>query len=52
MLLACRDSAAHLGDVVEVPEDAVLFGLQLGFEVGPDDWNVVDHQLQATGRQC
>ncbi len=37
----------YLGDVVEVSEDAELFGLQFGLKMSSDDGNVVNHQLQA-----
>ena len=52
MWLRSVGHAAHLGDGVEVPGDAVRFGLQLGVKVGSDGWNVVDSQLEAAGRQC
>lgn len=43
--------SAHLSDVVKVPEDAVLLGRQLGLKVGPDDGNVVNHQLKTARGQ-
>ena len=39
----------YLGDVVEVSEDAELFGLQFGLKMSSDDGNVVNNQLQAAG---
>lgn len=40
----------YLGDVVKVPENTELFGLQFGLKVSSDDGNVVNHQLKTAGR--
>lgn len=39
----------YLGDVIEASEAVELFGLQFGLEMGSDDGNVENDQLQAAG---